>query len=153
MLILKNLMQYVLSNSRNYKYAIENLPVWATIQNSSVDDDVSTNATTLILQWNFFLQNKHLDGPYYRTNIIVQANMDWSLLSSTTALTGLCYSYQVSSSTFLSCLNNMHLLKTWSHTTHFDPRRSKVGKQHLWRISGRALSLSRQAHKAIHSYL
>lgn len=66
MLILKNLMQYVLtggdeSNPRNYKYAIKDLPVWTTIQDSSVDDDVSTNATTLILRWKFSLQNSLMD--------------------------------------------------------------------------------------------
>ena len=79
MLILKNLMQYVLtggdeSNPRNYKYAIEDLPVWATIQDSSVDDDVSTNATTHSPMK--FFPAEQFDGPYYRTNKIVQGNMD-----------------------------------------------------------------------------
>jgi hypothetical protein len=35
---------------------IEALPVLATIQNSSIDDDISTNATTFMLKCIIFLQ-------------------------------------------------------------------------------------------------
>jgi len=45
------------SNPRNYKSTTEALPVLATIQDSSIDDDVSTNATTFVLECIIFLQN------------------------------------------------------------------------------------------------
>jgi hypothetical protein len=49
------------SNPRNYKSTIEALPMLATIQDSSIDDDVSTNATTFVLECIIFLQNSLMD--------------------------------------------------------------------------------------------
>jgi len=48
------------SNPRNYKSTIEALPMLATIQDSSIDDDVSTNATTFVLECIIFLQNSRI---------------------------------------------------------------------------------------------